>query len=466
MKVPVPPPAEQAGIVRVLEAVDRRVNRLVRAKRRLLGLLAEQKQAVITHAVTRGLDPHAPTKSSGVPWLGDVPQHWETRRIKYLFREVDSRSVDGGETHLSMSQRMGLVPSDWLQDRRLRSESYAGGKLVQVNDLVLNRLKAHLGVFRTSLFAGVISPDYSVFRPIRPLNMPYFEMVLRTPLFRPELRRRVRGVVEGFWRLYTDDFYDFRVPCPPLEEQQAIVRRLDNEAKEVLAVVTKTEREIDLIREYRTRLVADVVTGKLDVRGFDLEQPQVIETKPKANICFQRSVFAAEIVHRLHEEITFGHVKCEKLIFLCEERCGVDTGSTYRRQAAGPYDNRALRSIDAQLKKQKWYEAKKGEKGYRYVALENAGGHAKYFTRYFQPVSDEFERIITRFRTATTQQCEIVATLYSAWNDLLDAGSPTDDSIIDQVLEHWHVNKKKIDESTWRTALAWMKAKDIVPKGA
>src|SRR5690606_11649931 len=99
--VPVPPPAEQAAIVRFLAALDRRVNRFVRAKRRLIELVTEQKQAIITHAVTRGLDPHVKLKPSGIDWLGDVPEHWEVRRAKYLYRDVDERSMTGEEELLS-----------------------------------------------------------------------------------------------------------------------------------------------------------------------------------------------------------------------------------------------------------------------------------------------------------------------------------------------------------------------------
>ncbi|MCI0632059.1 MAG: hypothetical protein L0Y44_15545 [Phycisphaerales bacterium] len=157
-------------------------------------------------------------------------------------------------------------------------------------------------------------------------------------------------------------------------------------------------------------------------------------------------------------------VKFEKLIFLCEKRCGVDTGSTYQRMAAGPYDNRALRSIDSQIKKQQWFEARKGDKGYRYSPLEKVGGQKGYFERYFGNVASQFDEIIDTFRTARTVQCEIVATLYSAWEDLLaQSGNVTDDQIVEQVLHHWHPSKQQIEESRWRRARWWMKKKRLTP---
>jgi type I restriction enzyme S subunit len=264
--IPHPEPDEQAAIVRFLEHANRKIDGFIRAKRKLITLLGEQKQAIIHRAVTRGLTPNAPLKPSGIPWLGDIPMHWEVRRAKYLFSEMDERSKTGKETHLAMSQRLGLVPSDMVESS-LRSESYAGAKLCKEGDLVLNRLKAHLGVFALAKQGGVISPDYSVFRKRAAINMEYFESVLRSSACRRELRIRAKGIVEGFWRLYTDDFYDIRLSVPPIEEQARIMSAIATSTKDLNTAIARTEREIALMQEYRTRLTADVVTGKLDVRA-------------------------------------------------------------------------------------------------------------------------------------------------------------------------------------------------------
>lgn len=263
--ISLPPPDEQAAIVRFLDHANRKIDHFTRAKRMLIGLLIEQKQAIIHRVVTRGLDPNVKLKPSGIPWLGDIPMHWEVRRAKYLFREVDDRSKEGKETHLAMSQRLGLVPSSMVESA-MRSESYAGAKLCQEGDLVLNRLKAHLGVFALAKQGGVISPDYSVFRKHAVISMGYYESVLKSSACRRELRVRAKGLVEGFWRLYTDDFYDIRLPVPPFDEQMEIMSAITIETSVLMTVVARTEREISLMQEYRTRLTADIVTGKLDVR--------------------------------------------------------------------------------------------------------------------------------------------------------------------------------------------------------
>jgi type I restriction enzyme S subunit len=271
--VPLPPLSEQCAVTRFLDYADRRIRQYIRAKQKLIKLLEEQKQAIIHRAVTRGFDSNVRLKPSGVEWLGDVPEHWSVVRVRFLFREIDRRSEAGTETHLSMSQKFGLVPSAMVEQRTLVSESYAGGKLCEVDDLVLNRLKAHLGVFALATLGGVISPDYTVLRRTRTLAAKYFEQVLRSPACRVELRRRAKGIVAGFWRLYTDDLYDIKLPVPPLDEQRLIVSSIRTATESVRAAVERAEEEISVLREFRIRLIDDVVTGKLDVRAVAAKLP-------------------------------------------------------------------------------------------------------------------------------------------------------------------------------------------------
>ena len=276
---PIPPLPEQTAIARFLDHTDRSIRRYIHAKEKLIALLEEQKQALIQEAVTGQIDvqkgkPYPAYKDSGVDWLGEVPKHWEVTRTRFLVKEVDVRSSTGKETHLSMSQVLGLVPSQMV-DRTLTSNSYIGGKLCENGDLVLNRLKAHLGVFALARQPGVISPDYSVFRKRKAAQMEYFEQVFRLPALRTELRIRAKGIVEGFWRLYTRDLFDIRLPVPSLPEQGTIAKYV---AEKVLSVddnIFRARREIELLREYRTRLITDVVTGKLDVREAAAAVPYI-----------------------------------------------------------------------------------------------------------------------------------------------------------------------------------------------
>lgn len=277
-KIPVPPREEQNQIVRYLEWQTSKINRLIAAKKQQIQVLREQQQKLICEVITKGVHSDVGYKDSHIAWIGDIPSHWSAIRCKYLFRERDERSKEGMETHLSMSQKYGLVPDSQLDERRMLSESYAGGKLCYQDDLVLNRLKAHLGVFALAPQFGVISPDYTVLIPNTEIIIPSFgEMVLKSALCRRELRVRVRGIIEGFWRLYTDDFYTIYIPVPPIKEQKEIMQYIDAQAKKTAAVENALNREIELLHELRARLISDVVTGQIDVRSIDVPDFELVE---------------------------------------------------------------------------------------------------------------------------------------------------------------------------------------------
>lgn len=163
-----------------------------------------------------------------------------------------------------MSQVHGLVPSKDLGRKSLQSENYAGGKLVAEHDLVLNRLKAHLGVFARAKQAGVVSPDYTVFRPKGDASVRYCESLFKTPMYVGEFRRRTKGIVEGFWRLYTDDFYNVTALLPPPEEQVQIVAYLRAQDAHIARFI-KTKRDlIRLLTEQKLRIIDHAVARGLD----------------------------------------------------------------------------------------------------------------------------------------------------------------------------------------------------------
>lgn len=280
MVLPLPPREEQDQIVRYLDWQVSKINRLIAAKRKQIALLHEQHKRRISEAVLHGNDDGCCQKDSGVEWIGMIPEHWSVIRCKYVFTERDERSIVGEEEHLSMSQKYGLVPDSKLDERRMLSESYVGGKVCYKNDLVLNRLKAHLGVFALSPQKGVISPDYTVLIPNAERILPtYGEAVLKNDLCRRELRIRVRGIIEGFWRLYTDDFNTIVIPLPPLKEQEQIMKHLSALNNKFTALKQRLEQEINILHELRTRLISDVVTGQIDVRGIKVPDDEYINNE-------------------------------------------------------------------------------------------------------------------------------------------------------------------------------------------
>lgn len=240
-----------------------------------------------------------------------------------------------------------------------------------------------------------------------------------------------------------------------LEEQSAIASVLSSMDEEISSLEAKREKYVSI----KQGMMQQLLTGKIR-----LVETAVKTNVTSANVHFRRSVLAAEIAERLYEEPTFGHVKMEKMLFLTERLCHIDIGSHYHRDAAGPYDNRALRSIDSQLKKQKWFDVRRTEKGNRYVPMQNCGKHKSYFDKYYSTVLPTFDKIINTFKTQNTERCEIVATLYSAWEDLLHSNKPfTDADIVNEVLNNWHESKKRISKERWLSAIQWMRENGFAP---
>ena len=260
---------EQAAIVRFLDHADEQIRRYIAAKERLIALLEEERQALVHEAVTRGLDPGVQLKPSGVEWLGDVPEDWERRRLKADLQSIDRRSSTGAETLLSLRRNYGVVVYAEHFTRPPQGRSLVGFKLVRKGELVVNRLQANNGLVFNSTVDGLVSPDYSVFEKKTPLQMQFLSDLLRTPSYRAYFRQNSTGLgtgTAGFLRLYDDAFLETPVYLPPVSEQNAIVEYLDRATVNVDVAIRHAHRQTDLMNEYRARLIADVVTGQLDVR--------------------------------------------------------------------------------------------------------------------------------------------------------------------------------------------------------
>jgi type I restriction enzyme S subunit len=283
---PQPPPEEQAVIVRFLEHANGRLERAIRAKRKVIALLNEQKQAIIHRAVTRGLNPEAPLKPSGIPWLGDIPHHWEIYPARALFSEIRDRGFSN-ETMLSVTIKRGVITQAELLKNSIKKDSSnedkSKYKLLAPGDIAYNKMRAWQGAFGVSALRGIISPAYIVIRPTESADGNYFHHVFRTPAFAKEAERWSYGIASDMWSLRPEDFRLIKLPRPPALEQAAIANFLNTELVSFDTAIHRLEREIALLREYRTRLVADVVTGQLDVRPAAPHLPAEVPLIPVDN---------------------------------------------------------------------------------------------------------------------------------------------------------------------------------------
>lgn len=268
MPVAVPPPDEQVAIIKFLDWANSRLERTIRAKRKAITLLNEQKQTIIHRAVTRGLDPFVALKPSGIPWLGDIPQHWEVLRAKHLFACVDVRSQHGSEELLTVSSSDGIVPRSSKTVTMFKAASYVGHKLCWPGDLVINSLWAWAKGLGVSPHHGIVSTAYGVYRPVRKhMKLAnYWHALLRSPAYDWELQVRSKGIWKSRLQLTDESFLSMSILVPPQDEASTILSFIDESTSGLTQATSRLQREIHFLKEYQTRLVADVVTGKLDVR--------------------------------------------------------------------------------------------------------------------------------------------------------------------------------------------------------
>lgn len=258
--------AEQRVISDYLDRETARLDALVAAKERVLGLLAEKRRALITRAVTRGLDPRAPLRDSGIPWLGEIPAHWDVKRVKYLFKLVaDPAPAANTFELLSLYTDIGVRPRKELEARGNKSTTTDNYWMVQRGDLVVNKLLAWMGAFGVSDYKGVTSPAYDILRPTADIEPYYYHHLFRCGICQPEIRRRSYGIMDMRLRLYFDRLGDMGVPVPPREEQVRILDLIRVEASHLDQIDRATCTTIDLLKERRAALIAAAVTGQIDV---------------------------------------------------------------------------------------------------------------------------------------------------------------------------------------------------------
>jgi len=267
--VPLPPLSEQSAISAFLDRETGKIDALIAEQEKLLTLLAEKRQATISHAVTHGLNPNAPMKDSGVPWLGEVPTHWTMDRLGALFRETAKLGNDDLPI-LSVSIHDGVSEKE-LDDAELdrkvtRSDDRSKYKRVLPNDLTYNMMRAWQGGFGAVSVAGQVSPAYVVATPRRELRTVFIEQLLRTPHAIEQVRRYSRGITEFRLRLYWDEFKNIRIALPPLAEQDEILSAIASMTDKYDALSGEARHAIDLLKERRSALIAAAVTGKIDVR--------------------------------------------------------------------------------------------------------------------------------------------------------------------------------------------------------
>lgn len=282
IKTPVPPESEQAAIVNFLDHMDLRISRYIRAKQKLIKLLEEQKQAIIQRAVTRGCDPNVRLKSSGVEWLGDVPIFWNVQRVKQVAQILrgkfthrprnDPSLYDGPYPFIQTGDVARAEKSIQNYRQTLNERGLAISKMFPAGTLVMT-IAANIGDVAVLDFEACFPDSIVGFVPRYGIDRDFLYYVFCA--MKAELLREAPINTQG--NLNVDRIGSRSIAVPPHDEQQVLVRMIEASTANLSALSLQTRREIHLLREYSTRLIADAVMGRLDVREFDDQLPYETE---------------------------------------------------------------------------------------------------------------------------------------------------------------------------------------------
>lgn len=263
--VPVPEYAEQERIAAFLDAECAEIDTVLEKTRASIEEYKKLKQAVITQAVTKGVRGGRPMKNSGIEWIGDIPAEWDVIRNAFLYKEK-SRLPEENAVSLSLSQVDGLIATDDMKERSLKTSTYDGWKQVRTNDLVLNRFKGHLGVLFAANIEGMVSFHYGVYEPLRQFDSKFFEYLYHSDAYKAILGLKSNGMTIGLQNLSNQNFYSVYSLYPPEEEQQEIIQYLDDKCSGIDALIVQKQEHFTEIENYKKSLIYEYVTGKKEVK--------------------------------------------------------------------------------------------------------------------------------------------------------------------------------------------------------
>ena len=268
--LPVPHYSEQQQIADYLDTKCSEIDATAEDIQKEIDLLEDYKKSVITEVVTKGLNPDAEMKDSGIEWIGDIPKNWVTIRIGNIFSLRNERNYLPMEQVqlLSLYSGKGVFPTgeEGTTNSGNHAQTVADYKIVKRNDIVVNIILAWMGSLGISNYDGVVSPAYDVYIPDEEKVVPhYYHYVFRTSGIANECYRYGRGIMMMRWRTYSSEFKRIHVPFPSFDEQQQIADYLDSKSSEIDALITDKKRQLDILADYKKSLIYEYVTGKKEV---------------------------------------------------------------------------------------------------------------------------------------------------------------------------------------------------------
>lgn len=476
--LPIPSKQEQQKIADFLDEKVIEINKTIEKTKQTIEDYRKYKESIITKVVTKGLIEKAKMKSTNIEWVDKIPATWEETKLKnkiYVRARLGWKGlkaeeyVDEGYPLLSafniVNSKLSVEEVNYISKFR-----YDESPEIQltVGDILL--VKDGAGIGKCAIVdklpaESTVNGSIALLTCDKSLNSKYLYYYFLSKIFQKYIDRLKDGM--GVPHLFQRDIKMIYLAIPSIQEQNEIVKYLDEKCHEIDILIENKEKMINELEEYKKSLIYEYVTGKKEVKGNIVSNKNnlnVIKVNCKDNI-FAQAILLCKIIEKLNN-YNLGRVKAEKTLYLIEKEVGFDFDNNYAREAAGPLSEAIYKCEAVISKSNKWVKVNKVKKHIEYEILSDFNKYNQYYNKYYSGYDDKIEKVIEIIKNCSTDKAEMIATLYASWNDFIIKGEKVSEiQIVKDVRENWHDRKKRFKEEEWLNVLNEMKQIELIPRG-
>ena len=466
--ITLPSKREQDEIAILLESKCSEIDVIIEKTKTTIEEYKSLKQSIITESVTKGVRGNRLMKDSGIEWIGKIPAEWGIEKGKHILVRLE-RSVKEDDGVITCF-RDGEVTlrSNRREDGFTFAIQETGYQGIEPNDLVIHGMDGFAGAIGVSDSRGKGTPVLNVLDSAE--NKRYIMYYLRSMAYNGVFISLATGIRVRSCDTNWNKLKELPYPLPSRVEQNEIVAYIDDKVEKINTLIFQKVALLEELENYKKSVIYEYVTGKKE--GTSVIQSTSINiiypyfpavlytTKPR----FAQAVLMSRVLDKCRKGM--GRVKLEKMMFIIENSVGFDFDTEYVREAAGPLDGSIYECETIISRNNKWFFINESKYGVSYKPTQSKTKYEQYYNKYFADYDNEIEHIIDVFKDYTTDQAEIVATLFGVWNDfIIDQKQFTDEDIVDEVLNNWNDSKKRFPKDVWLRTISEMRNKNIIPKG-
>lgn len=462
----IPSRNEQDKIVDFLDKKVVEIDKAINKTKETIEDYKKYKQAVITEAVTKGLNPDVEMKDSGIEWIGNIPKQWNTCKIKHVFKVFSGATPKSGVGEYWDGDIIWVTPADYKTvdkyistgKRNISQQGYdsCGTVLVPSDSIVFSK-RAPIGSVAITQNELCTNQGCLSCCKKEDANIEYYYYVfsIATKEF------DILGTGTTFKEISFDNFINFIVPFPLKKYQDEIVKFLNPIIENVDNLISKKEALIVDLEEYKKSLIYEYVTGKKEVPEEKVVLfPAVVNCKNKR---FAQAVLLTKVLDEFGEYHS-GRVKVAKTLYVLENHIGFDFEVDPVRKMAGPLDKQYY-DAEAIVRHNNWFNVFEDTSNVKFFAGKDKDRYLEYYDKYFKDHDSEIQRIIDVFKNLNMNEAELLATAYASWNDFIIKGDDFNkDDIVEDIFA-WDDSKKRFSKETWLGALSELEAKGLSPLG-